>query len=432
MNDDQPAPGARRIATLDIIRGVAVMGILIMNIVAFAMPEAAYSNPAAYGGDTGANLAIWAFNFVFIDGKMRGLFSFLFGASMLLVIDRAAAKGESPARVHFSRMFWLFLFGEAHFILLWWGDILNHYALVGCFAWFFRKLPAHKLVAIAIILIAVEVLLVSGLPFNVHATEIAAHAPHASAKAIRDYKEFQASFGKPDPAQINTDLALYRGPYAALVAHGLHEAVRNTLQTFVFVGLETLGYMLLGMACLKSGLLTGDWSRERYRHWIMVGAATGIPASIALVAYIVRQDFSLMSVVIGGIVLPTVLRPLMIIAWACAIIFLIRHSPPLATRIGAAGRMAFSNYLGTSIMCTSLFYGFGFGLYGHLARIELYPVVLGIWALMLLWSKPWLAHFRYGPLEWLWRTLARLRFQPMRGGVLGDFRPESDRPNLCE
>src|SRR5947209_4548792 len=100
MTIDEPAAAQSRIATLDIIRGVAVMGILIMNIVAFAMPEPAYDNPAAYGGHTGADLAIWAFNFVFIDGKMRGLFSFLFGASMLLVIERATAKGENPALVH--------------------------------------------------------------------------------------------------------------------------------------------------------------------------------------------------------------------------------------------------------------------------------------------------------------------------------------------
>src|SRR5258706_11784120 len=110
MTSDQPAAAPRdRIATLDIIRGVAVMGILAMNIVGFAMPDSAYLNPASYGGATGINLATWVFNFVLIDGKMRGLFSFLFGASMLLVIDQARAKGENPARVHFARMFWLLL-----------------------------------------------------------------------------------------------------------------------------------------------------------------------------------------------------------------------------------------------------------------------------------------------------------------------------------
>ena len=417
MTIDPPSAAPDRIATLDIIRGVAVMGILIMNITAFAMPEAAYTNPAAYGGHTGVDFAVWAFNVIFIDGKMRGLFSFLFGASMLLVIERATAKGESPARVHFSRMVWLFLFGEAHLILLWWGDILNHYALVGCIAWFFRKLPPHKLVALAIILIVMELLLVSGLPFDVHAAEVAAHAPHPTAAAIKDYQEFQRAFGVPSTSDIQDDLALHRGPYQALLTGRLNDAVRSTRNSLLFVGFETLGYMLLGMACLKSGMLTGEWSRTQYRRWVTIGFATGVPAFAALAFYVAHSGFDLLPVVIGSIVLPTLFRPLMIVGWACLIILLARPGA-LNRRIAAAGRMAFTNYLGTTILCTTLFYGYGFGLYGHLSRAGLYLVVFAVWALMLLWSKPWLEHFRYGPFEWLWRSLARLRLQPIKGGTL--------------
>lgn len=418
MTTDQPAAGPDRIGTLDTIRGVAVMGILIMNIMAFAMPEAAYTNPAAYGGHSGIDLAVWAFNFIFIDGKMRGLFSFLFGASMLLVIERATAKGESPAKVHFSRMFWLFLFGEAHLILLWWGDILNHYALVGCIAWFFRKLPPYKLVPIAIILIALEILLVSGVPMDVHSTDIAMQAPHPTAAVIKRYNDFQHDFGVPSASVIRDDLALHRGPYAALLASEVKDAVRSTTNGFLFVGLETLGYMLLGMACLKSGMLTGAWERARYRRWVAIGFGVGIPASTALAIYIAASGFTVFAVALGAIALPTLIRPLMIVAWASLIILLARPGSALTARIAAAGRMAFSNYLGTTIICTTLFYGYGFGLYGHLSRAELYLVVFAVWALMLLWSKPWLEHFRYGPFEWLWRSLARLRFQPMRGGAL--------------
>jgi uncharacterized protein len=122
---DEPPP---RIHALDIVRGVAVMGILAMNIVAFAMPFNAYMNPAAFGSHGPADYASWLFSFIFIDGKMRGLFSFLFGASMLLVIDRAEAKGESPAGIHFRRMAWLLFFGLIHFYLIWYGDILIGYA----------------------------------------------------------------------------------------------------------------------------------------------------------------------------------------------------------------------------------------------------------------------------------------------------------------
>jgi uncharacterized protein len=418
MTIDEPGAAPSRIAPLDIIRGVAVMGILIMNIVAFAMPGPAYDNPAAYGGHAGADLAVWGFNFIFIDGKMRGLFSFLFGASMLLVIDRATVKGENPARVHFSRMFWLFLFGEAHLILLWWGDILNHYALIGCVAWFFRKLEPHKLVAIAIMLIVVELWMVGGMAYDAHNTVAAMQVPHPSAAAISSNQDFQNDFGIPSASWLRDDLALHRGPYAALLADSLTKAVQSTGNSFLFVGAETLGYMLLGMACLKSGMLTGAWSSAAYRRLIAIGFGVGVPTSAALACYIASSGFALFPAVLGGVVLPTLVRPLMIIGWACLIVLLARHRGALTTRIGAAGRMAFSNYLGTTILCTTLFYGFGFGLYGQLSRAELYLVVVGVWALMLLWSKPWLTHFRYGPLEWLWRSLARLQFQPMRGGAL--------------
>ena len=134
----QTAPG-ERLVTLDIIRGVAVMGIFSVNVIAFAMVEAAYLNPSVMGGYTGENLAVWLANYVLIDGKMRSLFSMLFGASMLLVIDRAARSGESPAKVHYRRMIFLALFGLFHFYVIWFGDILFLYAVGGMIAFLFRE-----------------------------------------------------------------------------------------------------------------------------------------------------------------------------------------------------------------------------------------------------------------------------------------------------
>src|SRR5215210_7388727 len=139
-----------RIVTLDTVRGVAVMGILAMNIVAFAMPFPAYVNPAAYGGDTGIDLAAWYLNFILIDGKMRGLFSILFGASTLLVIDRATKAGRGGAGAHYARMAVLLLFGCLHFYFLWFGDILALYALSGMVVYFFRNKSPKSLVGWAV------------------------------------------------------------------------------------------------------------------------------------------------------------------------------------------------------------------------------------------------------------------------------------------
>src|SRR3990170_4866318 len=154
---------ANRIATLDIVRGVAVMGILAMNIVAFAMPPQAYINPLAYGIESAADLASWAFSFVFIDGKMRGLFSFLFGASMLLVIQRAEKSPDSPRRVIFRRQLWLLLFGMLHYFLIWYGDILIGYALIGMVAWFFRDKDPRSLIRWGIGLLIVQLLVMGAL-----------------------------------------------------------------------------------------------------------------------------------------------------------------------------------------------------------------------------------------------------------------------------
>ena len=406
-----------RVATLDVIRGVAVMGILLMNIVAFAMPEVAYMNPASFGSHGPIDYGVWGLNFVLVDGKMRGLFSFLFGASMLLVIERASAKGENPLRVHYARMFWLLVFGLVHLYFIWWGDILHHYALVGAIAYLFRKMPTHRLVIAAICLLTLETILVAGLPFDLHNASVAAHVAHPGAAALRHYQGYVEAFGQPDQAFLAKDVAAHRGGYGAVFANRLSEAISSPIQTLMFVGLETLGYMLLGMACFKSGMLSGDWPRARYRRWLAIGFGIGIPAYVVLLLLEVRGGFDAYWVALGGLTLSTPFRPLMIVGWACLIILLARPGGALTARFGAAGRMAFSNYLGTSLICSTLFYGYGGGLYGQLSRAELYIVVLVIWALILLWSKPWLDHFRYGPFEWLWRSLARGKLQAMRGAA---------------
>lgn len=413
--DSPPAP---RIATIDSVRGLAVMGILLMNIVAFAMPEAAYLNPRAYGGAHGADFATWAVEFVFVDGKMRGLFTVLFGASLLLVTDRADAKGERAWLVHYSRMFWLLLFGLAHLFFVWWGDILHLYAIVGCVAFPFRRLPAAKLAAIAICLVVLQQLWMLVLPFNVHLAVTEVAGGHPSAAAVEAYRTFRNAFGVSTPAAIAADLAAYRGSYAQVYAHRLPEALSIPLTNLWFGWPETLGYMLGGMAALRSGLLTGAWTRSDYVRALRIGWGIGVPAMALIAWYVWYEDFTIQAVTIGSVALTTMPRVLMIAGWVSAILLLLPPGGPLTRRIAAAGRMAFSNYLGTSLVCTTVFYGYGLGWYGQLSRAELVPVVLVVWAIMLLWCEPWLRRFRYGPLEWLWRSLARLRLQPMRGAAL--------------
>ena len=402
----------QRHISLDAMRGFAVMGILAMNIIGFAMPEWAYVTPAAYGTDTLADQIAWAFSFIFVDGKMRGLFSLLFGASMMLIIDRATAKGESAAQVHYRRMAWLALFGLAHYFFIWFGDILFLYAIIGMIAFRFRNWPPARLIKVAIIIFAVG-LAIWGVQFGgLQAFQYFATQPDASADTARQFRELMAS---ADLAfNIAPDLALHRGSYAAIVMDKIDEWSTPLILLVQSIG-ETLPLMMVGMAMQKSGFLTGAWGAADYRRWVMRMVPAGLLLTLALAVWIVAVDFDRITALAvlyfwGGIP-----RMMLTIGYAALLIMLIdryRHHSML-TRVAAAGRAAFSNYLGTSIVMTTIFYGYGFGLFGHVGRAGLWLFVLGAWAAMLLWSKPWLMKFHYGPLEWLWRSLARGTVQAM-------------------
>jgi uncharacterized protein len=410
----EPVAPPRRIATLDIVRGIAVMGILAMNIVAFAMPFQAYMNPVAYGMESGADLASWAFSFVFIDGKMRGLFSFLFGASTLLVIERARASGLSPARVHYARMAWLLVFGLLHFYFIWFGDILSLYALIGLVLFFFRDLSVRGLIMWGIGFVALQSLLFGSLGVSALYLSQAATQPGAPAQMVEGWRSMQEGFAPLAGPDLAHKLALFQGPYAGLVHKRL---IENGLEPFggvLFFGWETLGYMLLGMAALKSGFFRGDWPVARYRKVALIGFGVGVPAYALMAWLLIRSNFSVEMIFALSMGATTPFRPFMIVAIAASIVLLTRNGGALVDRIAAAGRAAFTNYLGTSILMTTLFYGYGLGFYGTMSRVELWLVVVAMWALMLIWSKPWLDRFQYGPFEWLWRSLSRMELQPMR------------------
>jgi uncharacterized protein len=385
-----------------------------MNIVAFAMPLEAYMNPRAYGTEGTADLISWAFSFILIDGKMRGLFSFLFGAGILLVIDRAAAKGEDSGSVHFRRMIWLLFFGCLHFYFIWFGDILIGYALVGMLGWFFYDKEPRKLIFWGVALVAIQFLIFAAMAAAYHAVATSVAAPNPDPHMVKAWAEMQEGVGILTPAQLQETLALYRGDWLGVVHHQVTKSTADPFIGAFMFGWETLAYMLFGMAALKNGFLTGSWEDARYRKVAILGFGIGIPAYAALAALLWRDGFTVpmvVTVVMAGTVF---LRPLMLVATAALVILLTRRGGALVQRIAAAGRAAFSNYLGTSILMTFLFYGWGIGLYGSLSRAELWLAVIAMWALMLLWSKPWLERHQYGPFEWLWRSLARGKIQPMR------------------
>ena len=405
-------PAAPRHATIDALRGLAVMGILLMNIADFALPSGAYFNPLAGGGTAPADIAAWAASFVLVDGKMRALFSILFGASTAIVIGRAEAAGLDGTRIHFARMATLALFGAAHLFLIWPADILLHYALVGVVALLFTAIEPRQQIRIALLLLCAQLVVGTLFFANFLALRHAAGLPDATAATLSAWHGFSDGVGIGRLRDVAAEIAVARGSWGGFVAHNLATQASGPPFLLAFDGLETLAFMLIGMAALRSGFLTGGWPRARYLRAAAIGFAIGLPPTVALCWLSAASGFDTLATFAAATLGGVPFRPILALAEASlALAWLAGGRHP---RLEAAGRVAFSNYLGTSLLMMLVFDGWGLGLFDRIERIWLYPIVGAVWLAMLVWSPLWLARYRYGPLEWAWRSLARGKTQPMR------------------
>ena len=406
-----------RYETFDAVRGFAVLGILLMNIVSMGLPSYAYVDPSYWGAEGPVDYALWGVMYVLFDGKMRALFTMLFGASLVLIAERAAARpdGRGPAATHYARMVWLFVFGMIHAWGLWYGDILVQYAAGGAVMFLVWRWRPRALLILAAAMLIVQLAMNYGHHYGLATTRAAAAAPGATEQAKQAWAEMLAA-EVPDRAAAEREVRLYRdGGFAeAFEARKPMTIVFQTLLLPISLP-EIFAFMAFGMALFRNGFLTGSWSRRAYWSLVLLGYGVAAPLMIPVARSIAAADWDPVLIPItdaGGLIL----RPAIALAHASALILLVQSGAArgLVERLAAAGRMAFSNYLGTTLVTTTLFYGYGLGLFGTLSRAELYLVVLGIWALILFWSKPWLSRFAYGPLEWLWRSLAQGRTVPLR------------------
>jgi uncharacterized protein len=406
---------ADRILTLDVIRGIAVMGIFSVNIVGMAMIQSAYFYPPDFGFDGVGDKVMWTLNSIFVDGRFRSLFSILFGASMIVVIERAVAAGKKGWQVHYPRMIVLLLFGLAHYYLLWWGDILANYAMVGMVAYFLWRLKPKRLLLAAIVVL----LLVNGREFAgalpdlqmLDRVESGTATPQEQAKVA---EMMEGPSGEEMARQIAEDKA----DHASIPAH-LASSLEGGARWRPFFGVigygpETLGLMLLGMALFKSGFLTGAWSRASYAKVAVVCLGADLAVHTYAAWRSIEADFAPQVYFPWTRLYVNPFHPIGAVGYAALIILLFSHRSAIADRFAAVGRTAFSNYLGPTLIGTLVFFGTFGGLYGELSRGEAWLIVPPVWAFMLIWSKWWLDRYRYGPFEWAWRSLARWERQPMR------------------
>jgi uncharacterized protein len=417
-----------RLTCLDVLRGVAVMGILVMNINNWGYGRPGYWNAAAIGGADGLNLVVWWIDTVLAADKMRGLFSIMFGASTLLVIQRAMAKSESPAKVHYARMITLLILGYAHYAFVWRSDILFLYASCGLVLFLFHKLSPRALWIWAglFFLAAIVPMILEFLPVG-----LAGYGwmDNPSAGLLEAFRQINLQVG-PNSPQTAADLALHRSGYAELFHSRVVEHTFDRVFMIADEGAETVSLMLIGMALFKQGMLTGEWPTARYRKWAWICLGIGLAANIGLAVWTLREGMNGYATLTSQILWSMPFDFAMSVGYAALVMAWVKASGPsrLIDRIAAVGRMAFTNYLTTSIVMTTIFYGYGLGLTGRLERAELFLLVLGMWAAMLAWSKPWLDSHLYGPFEWLWRSLARGSLQPMRKSAQPGLIPAAAPP----
>lgn len=411
----EPAPAAAgdRIDSLDFIRGLAVMGILAANIVAFGQPFAAYMYPDGFAVPHGPlDDWLWVAQFVVIDGKMRGLFTLLFGAGLMLFMERAWAKGATRW-LQARRLFWLGLFGLAHFYLLWRGDILFLYAVAGSAALLCLRWEAKTQLTVGLLgYVAGAIFFVGAMvfPYMIAETEFGTQVQFV------EMREEMAAAKADDLADGRTETELIsNGSYADFVRH---TASAHGAQPFNFLFLflfETLPLMLVGMALYRMGLLDGSGDRRRIALWGWAGVIAGTALTVPIALWAHGQGLTYWSTLAAFMGISPLPRLPVVIGLALLLaLWGARARGELAERVRAAGRAAFTNYLGTSLVMLLVFHGWAGGLFGELGRGQLYLVVLAAWVLMLAWSKPWLERFRYGPLEWLWRCLTYGRPFPLR------------------
>ncbi|MDE1464704.1 DUF418 domain-containing protein [Spartinivicinus poritis] len=391
----------QRFSSLDSLRGLAVLGILLMNIQSFGQHDAAYLNPHALGLLAGLDIWLWKISFILFNVKFISLFAMMFGAGIVLQTQRLEAKQVNAWEIHKWRMFWLGVFGLIHGIFIWSGDILFTYAISGLLVFSCRHWSAHKLLTVGVTII----LLVLSLD---HATYTALD------ESPTELDEWINAYWQPTATAIAEDQATFTGAYSLQLMARLDELLITYLYMWVFIIPIVVGLMMLGMACFKTGVFTAEAANQVYIGLIYLALLVGLPITLASLIYIQLANWEPISTLSIGYFLLNIAAPLMAFCWAAPLLisYKLKRAGWLHRYLIPVGQLAFSNYLLQSLICTLFFYGFGF--YGQVSLTILFFIVLIVWIILFIWSNWWVKHFYYGPAEWLWRTLAYRKRQPFK------------------
>jgi len=415
-----------RIQSLDIMRGFVLLGILLMNINGMGLARA-YGDPTVSGGAAEWNLTTWITTNLFFEGTMRALFSLLFGVGMFIFLDRLEKKGAgiNAANIYFRRLIWLLVFGLIHgYLLLWTGEILYDYALMGFIVYSFRNMAPLKLTIVALILFSVGSLwsyvdYKKDVKFMEDVALIKTYKSESKA-LTRDLKEVAIEWEKiqweRSPEAIEEYNTNMRKGYLDVVAFIAPENQHSDENwPYRYDLWDILSMMLLGIALFKWKILSAEQSYKLYGLMAALGYLIGLTINYFETQSIVEANFSLLSfsksnitydlgrvpVAIGHVGAIMLFCKLPILKW-------------LKISLASVGKMALTNYVMHSVFAMFIFTGVGFGLFGTFQRFELLYIVFAIWVFQLIVSPIWLKYYQYGPLEWIWRNLSYLKRHPFK------------------
>jgi uncharacterized protein len=434
-----PAPGpakptdSARVEIIDVLRGVAVLGILLIDITWFALPE--YYADAFRNNPGDPNFWLRSFLIVFVEGKMRGLFGILFGAGILLFTARKEAAGLAAGMLYYRRMFWLALFGVFHaHVLLWRYDVLFYYAIAGMLLYPLRQLSARWL----ILLVVPIAMVIDVAQYNhrvdayrvAHRNQLDALAVQkegreltpAQKDAITQWRGFERSL-IPSRADADESTRKLKGTYSSAASR--IRPLARMWQTKLVPALiwDSIVAICLGMALLKTGFLSGKLTTKAYQWIAVIGYGVGLPLALWRFHHelvVIGTPAARLAFIDSGAIdwtrdLLTVQRIVMGLGHVAIVILAVRAGwlKRMVRPLAAVGQMALTCYLSYTIICTLTFWGYGLNLYGELQYYQLYLVVLGIWTTLLIVAPLWMRHFYFGPLEWLWRTLTYWKWQKL-------------------
>ena len=418
-----------RYQSLDFLRGIALLGILLMNIDGFSFPAAILKHHTDL---TGINYWLWWSVNVFFEGTMRGLFSMLFGASCMLILSKT--DEVNTIDIYYRRLLWLFAFGLFNaYILLWHGDILYGYAICGLFLFPFRKLNPKYLIIIGLCLAiggfgrtAYKYVVERKPRYEAYKSAMSDSTKlhkKLTIKQKEDIVKFNeaTAFLKKDSSKINSEIRTMRGNFKSVFDKRWKDGEEyQKWSIYDLVFWDEILMMFIGMAFFKLGVFTNKLSTRQYALMALIGYGVGLFLRIRYVNSIYFDlkgliDFTETYTINTGSYYD-IQRVIMTVGHIGFLMLLFRSGffnwfvKPLAK----VGQMALSNYLLQSTLCGLFFYGFGFGMFAKLQIYQNYLFCGAIWLICLIFSNLWLQFFQFGPAEWLWRSLTYWKKQPMK------------------